>query len=82
MRYSPSTCSASFESACRLSRVRAFSVVFLARFCRRRCRHLLARPTAVSEGGGSMQLMTSCSEIRSYQTCIVGMPAKSTIASR
>ena len=32
IRYCPSTSSASFDSACRLSRVRAFSAVFSAPF--------------------------------------------------
>ena len=43
IRYRPSTCSASFDSACRLSRVRAFSAVFSARFCGPLLRRLLAR---------------------------------------
>ena len=44
IRYSPSTCSASFESACRLSRERAFSAVFRAPFSRFLRDLLVGRP--------------------------------------
>ncbi len=80
IRYRPSTCSASFESACVLSRVWAFLAVLsaalwtaLAFFLPAPFTERVPAPTASR---------TSWAETREYQTAIVPISANSSMASR
>ena len=80
MRYRPSTSSASFESACRLSLVRAFSATFFAPFS-----PLVASFFALPEAVRVKVLIaaiSSCSDRWAYQISIVLIWASSAIASR
>ena len=77
MRYRPSTGSASFDSAWRLSRVCAFAVA--ARIRRRIRRPSLA---VTASAASSVAETMSCSEMCAYQTSIVDIRAKRAIAVR
>jgi hypothetical protein len=91
IRYRPSTTSPSFESACRLSLVRAFSAAFLAAFASfsvaRFCGAFLSfffpfdlpllAPTKVS-----IAAISVASERCAYQMSIVDISANSAIAAR
>ena len=80
IRYLPSTSSASLDSACRLSRVRAFAAIALARFS----------PFFASFFGFPLPVFprfliaasSSCSDRCAYQTSIVPISANPAIASR
>ena len=80
IRYCPSTSSASLDSACTLSRVRAFAAFSCAVF--RACRAFFpALPFWVSVAR-SMAAIISVSDSRAYQMSIVPICANSAIASR
>ena len=79
MRYWPSTRSASFDSAERLSRVRALSAVLAVAFSARRIAFFGALPRTSALPSA---VMMSCSDNRACQTSIVGISANSAIASR
>ena len=80
IRYRPSTCSASFESACRLSRVRALSAVFLAALWTVLACFLSAPFSELA--AALMASSTSWAETRAYQMSIVRISANRAIASR
>ena len=81
IRYRPSTRSASFDSACRLSRVCAFRACFSAVFAAVLPTFLLpARSTA--RAASLIPLMSSCSDKRAYQTSKVRISANSAICVR
>ena len=80
IRYRPSTISASFDSACVLSRVRAFSAILAAFFwsvfaC------FLSAPFA-SRAAAPTASITSWAETFEYQISITPMSANRNIASR
>ena len=80
IRYRPSTCSPSFDSACRLSLVCAFSAVLRAVFAPLGlAASFLVRRAVAAE---RMASMTSCSVTWEYQMSMVPMPANSAMASR
>ncbi len=80
IRYSPSTLSASFESACRLSRVRALAAVARARFSPFSASFFVF-PFPV-RAWSLMAAISSCSDRRAYQMSITPIAANPAIASR
>ena len=80
IRYRPSTCSASFESAWVLSRVRAFSAFLTAALWTALACFL---PAPFTERAASLTASrTSCAETREYQIAIVPISANFNMASR
>ena len=80
IRYRPSTCSASLDNACRLSRVRALAAIAFARFSPFFASFLLI-PLPVFPRF-LISASSSSSDRCAYQTSIVPICAKPAIASR
>ena len=80
IRYRPSTCSASFDSAWVLSRVRALAAFFTAALWTALACFLSAPFT--ERAAASTASRTSWAETREYQIAIVPISANSNMASR
>ena len=81
IRYWPSTSSASFDSACRLSRVCAFAAIF-SRTLPARLRRLLVAGALRAARRSPDRAHQLCFGHRAYQMSIVASAANSAIASR
>ena len=79
IRYLPSTSSQSFDSALKLSRVRAFAATLWASFF---AVFTCFLSTSSECAAVLMAAAMSCCDNRAYQTSVVDMPAKSAIAVR
>ena len=82
IRYFPSTTSPSLDSACRLSRVRAFAAVFVAVFSARLAAFRSFLVLDDSAAALRTPCMSSSSSRWAYQMSIVPIAANPAIASR